>query len=212
MYAAFVTNEFGLGAVAKKKKAVSKTPAPSVPTTVETTDELVAGARLEWSAMFAIAENAGSSWSMESTNLANLSKQLQRKLEEIGLQGVQFKAVRSRWTNSDYAEQLVIEVTTPINRRRQADLQWQMEQAAKQVGLNVDPSPAHNNLRLVKQGEVAGVIGGAKARPGTGDNYTPQNNNTNGGDPNCGFLCGLGISTPFALAGGALLMIILMRR
>jgi len=178
-----------------------------------TDDELIAGARLEWSAMFAIDDNAGSIWTTESANLANLAKQLRVKLSEMGLQSIQFKTVQSHWMTGDYHEQLVIEFITPINRHLKADLQWDLEQAAKQVGLNVDPNPSHNNLRLMKNGVVPGVTGGAPAQPGTGDNYRPQK--TDDPDKPSGwdkFLESLGLSTPFAVAGGVLLLIIITRR
>ncbi len=206
----FLTTDFGLGAVTKKKVAVKKL----APTTVHavSNDELITGARLEWSVMFALA-----GYSLYATEQGEFEKRVAvlRKLmpAELGLQSIQVKTVESKWLNSAYRNQLVIEMTTPMNRRLKDDLRWDLEQLAKRAGLEADPNPAHNNLRIVSQGIApTGQSAGAPAQPGTGD-YNRNNidlGNKSGGLNS--FLTGLGISTPFAIAAAAFVGIILLRR
>ncbi|HMV47027.1 MAG TPA: hypothetical protein PLD20_05805 [Blastocatellia bacterium] len=205
-----MTTEFGLGAVAKKKVAVKK-PAPAAVAAVAN-DELIAGARLEWSVMLAL-----SAFAFYATEQGEFEKRVDalRKLmsAELGLQSIQVKTVESKWLNSAYRNQLVIEMTTPINRRLKDDLRWDLEQLAKRAGLDADPNPAHNNLRIVSQGIApTGQSAGAPAQRGTGDynrNNIDPGNKPSGLDS---FLTGLGISTPFAIAAAAFVGIILLRR
>lgn len=177
-------------------------------------DELIAGARLEWSVMLSL-EGAGL-WATEQGEFERRANALRNSMaSELGLQSIQFKTVESKWLNSPYRNSLVAEMTTPINRRQKADLLWDLEQLAKRAGFGVDTNPARNNLRIVRQGVApSGQPAGAPAQPGTGD-YNRNNIDLSNAGPPSGlnsFLSGVGISTPFAVAGGVFLLIILMRR
>jgi hypothetical protein len=71
MYSLLATSEFGLGEV--------------------TADELIAGARLEWSAMFAVSNDYKKWNEFESTTFKNLASRLRNALSEAGLQSIQFQ-------------------------------------------------------------------------------------------------------------------------
>ena len=172
------------------------------------TDELIAGARLQWSVSLGLSGWDQFALSLPGTIWTEKLEALRRLMEMSGLQNVQ--VTRASFDTASYVALknypgvLVVEMTTPINRRLKADLRFDLGQLAAQAGLAVDPSPTRNNLVVMKQGGN-GTQGGLPAEP---YRITPTNN---GGGFDA-FLNGLGLSTPWALVGGALVLIMIARR
>lgn len=204
----------GLGGYLEARTATKPTATPATKKATAASvsnDELLAGARLQWSAMFAIDPSYLSVTELESTTFRNLANRLRAALEAMGLQNVQFGTVNYSYSiGSEYRGKLVAEFTTPINRRLKADLRWDVEQLARQVGLMVDPNPAHNNIRIVRQGSAQTGQAIAPVEPGL-PTFTPTSQGAGDSGLNS-FLTGVGVSTPWLLVAGALALVVFLKR
>lgn len=122
-------------------------------------DELIAGARLQWSVTLGFP--GGTISLAPGTTYNKRTDELRRLMQAAGLRQVQVTTSSfdaTSWSfGKTYAGRFVVEMTTPINRARKADLLWDLGQMAIKAGLIVDPNPAHNNLALMSQGGVPGV-------------------------------------------------------
>lgn len=182
----------------------------TTPAATVSNDELIAGARLQWSVSLGLSGWDQFALSLPGTVWAEKLDALRRLMELSGLQNVQ--VTRSSFDTASYATfkqypgVLVVEMTTPMNRRLKADLRYDLGQMAEQAGFSVDPNPAHNNLVVMRQGGN-GTQGGLPSEPykATGSDGA----NDNGFNA---FLSGLGLSTPWALVAGGLILISIARR
>ncbi len=172
-----------------------------------TNDELVAGARLQWSVALGLSGFDQFRLSLPGSVYAEKTDALRRLMESAGLQSVQ--VIRSSFDTASYVAfkqypgVFVAEMTTPFNRRLKADLLYDLGQLAAQAGLSVDPNPARNNLAVMRQG-ANGTQGGLPVEA-----YKSSGNQGTGFDS---FLNGLGLSTPWALLAGAAFIIVIARR
>ena len=199
---------------------------------LESGDEIIAGARLQWSASAGFSSSYFG-LSLESTEFARRVGALRSAMERSPdlFQSIQVAPTRYDNTSSivlfrNYPGVIVIEFTSPINRRLKADIRYDLEQLAKGVGLAIDPNPAHNNIRIVRQGVVQSgtpgrtpAPGGLPAEPGLPTYEERPRIPGGGGDPGANqqdFLPslakGLGISTPIVLGGLLLLGLVLLKR
>ena len=206
----------------KKKKTPGTTvkallqPAPKTTPTIATvpanfgTDELIAGARLQWSVMLGLPYDID--WKLPRTEFAEKTDALRKLIGDTASTGLrQVHVTTSNWDSlsfplKQYAGKFVVEVTTTMNRARKTDVQWDLEQMAQRAGLLVDPNPAHNNLALMKQGSN-GTQGGLPA-----ENYIAPDGKPPKDEGWDAFLKGLGLSTPWALIAGAAVIIAILRR
>lgn len=212
MYLAFETD--GLLGAAKKKTTAKAAPKPTV-----VPDEIIGGARLQWSVSAGLATSYWS-LSLESTEFAKRVGQLRNAMEADPdrFQGVQMAPTKYDNASSlalwkTYPGVIVAEFTSPTNRRSRADVRYDLEQLAQSVGIAVDPSPAHNNLRIISQGRAAqgSTNTGAPAEPGL-PTYMPTGNQANNNGGGSSFLTGLGIGTPIVIGGLLLIAVIILKR
>lgn len=206
---------------AKKKPAKKQAKKPGVRTSAPApqsgggNDELIAGARLQWSASFNVPQQQQSLLESLGTTFQRLVGVLQGKMSEAGLQSI--TVTRADWTSwsglDSYAGKLVVQMTTPMNRERKAHLQWDLDQMAQQAGLVVDPNPVNNKLLIVRQGGSRST-NNAGAPPDS----IPSGNPNDGGNPKGEkslleeLLQSLGTSSALVLAGGLGMVIFLTRR
>jgi hypothetical protein len=197
---------------AAKKPAAKKTASaakPSIATVPANfgSDELIAGARLQWSVMLGLP--AGTATLKPSTAFAERTDALRRLMANASLQQVQVTTssfdTASWLAGKTYAGKFVAEVTTPMNRARKADLHWDLEQMAISAKLLVDPNPAHNNLALMRQGG-GGTQGGLPDEPYRLPGDRPKD------DAWEKLLESLGLSAPWAMVAGGLALVLILRR
>lgn len=180
---------------------------------VDGDDELIAGARLQWSVMLGVPYVFSQ---LGSKTFQQLTGKLRQALTKSGLRQVQVTTSSfddfSYTGFKEYPGRFVVEMTTQMNRRQKADLHYDLQQMAAKVGLAVDPNPAHDNLALMQQGGkvTAGAPGGGiPNEPYQRPDASKQNNGTSALDS---FAAMLGLSTPVAIAAIVLGGLVILKR
>lgn len=193
-------------------------------------DEIIAGARLQWSTSADLNSDTYSWTDWEADVFQVAAGRLRNAMEQQPdlFQQIQFGTLSwDSWTPSrDYRGTLVVEFTSPITRHLRNDVRRDLERLAIAAGLTIDPNPAHNNIRIVSQGGGAGGggagggdAGGAPAEPGL-PTTTPKPPSNTPPPSGPGFFdqiaVDLGINKTEAqivlLGGAAMVVILLMKK
>lgn len=182
----------------------------ATPRPVVVNDEIIAGARLQWSVM---VDSPGVWGELEQTTLNNRVGRLRTEMEMAGFHNVQFAPADYEYTSiaKQYNSRIVVEFTSPMNRRKKADVRYDLEQLARRVGLTPDPNPAHNNVRIIQQGTLPpNYIGGAPAEPGL-PTFRPRGDK-DADQPDKPFDLGKWLNDNFLLLGLLAVAVVIARR
>jgi hypothetical protein len=202
MYTALATTEFGLGAEPKRSDV-----AATIANT-RASDYLVTGSRIQvwvsltrlpwWSAGIGLIGVALNLYRREKANA------WAKKAKEV-LNADVFTNVSA--TYSEGGGSISIMATTTVDFSRESHAPGRVIEVLRNAGLD----PVEEKWKIIQR------PGGTKAAPLVN---APNPDNTSGAtgpardgaNPGCGFMCALGITTPIAIAGAAILALILLRR
>lgn len=214
------TTEFGLGATAKRKTVAKKAaPAPTQPTDAQRIQQIRAqypnyvfsGSRVRWAAE---ADRPLISAFRADTYFNYVAQAVSR----FGYQDV-------RVWGKDFPGRLYVELTTHVDHSDISHIKANVEQAVRSQGFSINQDPRANSIGVVTEPQWIAKAGEAKntalpadaptvptSKDDRGDGYDKYGRKVPKDDDGCGFLCGLGLSTPWLLAAGLFVGIIILKR